>query len=254
MIGSKSGAEPRSEIGDRFDALIASSGMASRKANPKVMAGGLGVVVVGALLGGLAFGSGRDSHRVLVAARPLDAGVVLTATDVRAVEVSGTPAFRSTSQGQLSALVGRVTTGPIAEGSVVTVEQFRARQSAPVGSALLAVVLEPGALPTPDLRFGDQVDVLVSSSPNAVIDEPARIVTRASVWRVWGGTDGGVRRAVTLAVPEAMVPEVGDAASRNLIRLVVVPTADPPDEAEAAQQWPEIPARPVVSADSMVAR
>ena len=137
------------------------------------------------------FGSGRDSHRILVAARPIDAGAVLAAEDVRAVEVSGTPAFRSTSPDQLSSIVGRVATGPIAQGSVVTVEQFRVRQSAPEGSALLAVVLEPGALPTPDLRFGDQVDVMVSSSPNAVIDEPARIVTRASVWRVWGGTDGG---------------------------------------------------------------
>ena len=137
---------------------------------------------------------------------------------------------------------------------MVTVEQFRARQSAPVGSALLAVVLEPGALPTPDLRFGDQVDVMVSSSPNAVIDEPARIVTRASVWRVWGGTDGGIRRAVTLAVPEAMVPEVGDAASRNLIRLVVVPTADPPEEAAAGQQWPEIPTLAPAAVDSTVAR
>jgi hypothetical protein len=251
MIGSKRAADSRGEVGERFDAIIASSGLASRKANPKVMASGIGIVVVGALLGALVFGSGRDSHRILVAARPIDAGAVLAAEDVRAVEVSGTPAFRSTPPNQLSSIVGRVTTGPIAQGSVVTLEQFRVRQSAPEGSALLAVVLEPGALPTPDLRFGDQVDVMVSSSPNAVIDEPARIVTRASVWRVWGGTDGGVRRAVTLAVPEAMVPEVGDAASRNLIRLVVVPTVDPPDA--TTQQWPDIAARVPASADTTVA-
>ena len=241
MIGSKRSAETGGEVGARFDAIIASSGLGtSKKANPKVMLGGVGIIVAGALLGGLVFGSGRDSHQIMVAAHQIDAGAVLEAADVRTVEVSGAPGFRSTAPRALAALVGRVALSPIAEGSVVTAEQFRFHQSAPVGSALVGVVLEPGALPTPDLRYGDQVDVMVSSALNAVIDEPARVVTRASVWRVWGGTETVGRRTVTLAIPQDKVPEVGDAAARNLIRLVVVPTPDSawPDNTELAPAAP----------------
>lgn len=226
MMSSKR-STASAEVGERFDAIIASSGLgATRRPNPKVMLGGVGVVIVGALLGGLAFGSGRDSHSILVAARPIDAGVVVTQADVRTVEMSGAPGFLSTPPSGIAAVVGRVASAPIAEGSVLSAQQFRVRQSAPAGTGLVGVVLDPGALPTPDLRFGDQVDVMVSASPNAVIDDPARVVTRASVWRVWGGTEASGRRTVTLVVPEAAVPEVGDAAARNLIRLVVVPTSD----------------------------
>ena len=225
MIGSKRSTVSGGEVGDRFEAIIASSGLGvSRKPNPKVMLGGVGIVVAGALLGGLAFGSGRDSHKILVAAHPIEAGVVLEAADVRAVEVSGVPAVKSTSPVAIASVLGRVSLSPIAEGAVLTSEQFRLHQSAPDGTGLVGVVLDPGALPTPDLRYGDQVDVMVSASPNAVIDEPARVVTRASVWRVWGGTQAVGRRTVTLAIPQDLVPAVGDAAARNLIRLVVVPT------------------------------
>ena len=86
------------------------------------------------------------------------------------------------------------------------------------------MVLDPGALPSPDLRFGDHVQVLATSNPNAVIDEPAAVMTDATVWKVWGGTEGSGRRTVTLAVPSGVATQVGDAASRNLIRLLVVPT------------------------------
>jgi hypothetical protein len=234
------------DVGERFDAIIASSGLAGRRANPKVMLGGLGIVVVGALAGGLAFGSGRDSHRILVAARPIEAGTVMSASDVRTIDVSGTPGFASIGPGDLNRVVGRVAGVPIGAGNVITADVFRARQSAPDGSGLVGVVLDPGALPTPDLRYGDVVEVMVSTSPNAVIDEPARIVSQATVWKVWAGVEGATRRTVTLAVPADKVPEVGDAAARNLIRLVVIPTPepDPTDTAGATgQQWPDIPPR-----------
>lgn len=226
MIRSKRSV-PTVGVEDRFDAIIASNGLGSQKANPKLMAGGVGVVLVGALLGALAMGSGRDSHQILVAAHPIAAGEVMTTADVRAVEVSGAPNFASTSPSAIARVVDRVASMPIAAGAVISDDQFRLRQSAPHGSALVGVVLEPGALPTPDLRYGDAVQVMVSASPNAVIDEPARVVTDATVWKVWPVSNGGsATRTVTLAIPVDKVPKVGDAAARNLIRLVVVETGD----------------------------
>ncbi len=168
---------------------------------------------------------------------------MIEASDVRTVEVSGAPAFSSVGPGQLNLVVGQVAAVPIGAGNVVTADAFKARQSAPAGSGLVGVVLEPGALPTPDLRYGDVVEVMVSTSPNAVIDEPARIVTQATVWKVWAAADGAARRTVTLAVPGDKVPEVGDAAARNLIRLVVIPTpaADPIDATTSAPDSADAP-------------
>ena len=228
---------PASGVEDRFEAIIASNGLASQKANPKLMIGGIAVVLAGALVGALAMGSGRDSHQILVAARPIAAGEVITANDVRAVEVSGAPTFASTPKARLASVVDRVAAVPIASGAAITSDQFRLRQSAPPGGALVGVVLEPGALPTPDLRYGDSVQVMVSATPNAVIDEPARIVSEATVWRVWPtGNSGSSSRTVTLAIPVDKVEEVGDASARNLIRLVVVETPD--------SGWPTVPGEP----------
>ena len=233
MIRSKR-SFPAAGVEDRFEAIIASNGLASQKANPKLMVGGIAVVLAGALAGALAMGSGRDSHQILVAARLVSAGEVMTANDVRAVEVSGAPGFASTPTARLASVVGRVASVPIAAGAVITSDQFRLRQSAPPGAALVGVVLEPGALPTPDLRYGDSVQVMVSATPNAVIDEPARVVSEATVWKVWPvGNGGSSSRTITLAIPVNKVEEVGDAASRNLIRLVVVET---PNSA-----WPTSP-------------
>ena len=212
------------ELGERFDAIIASSGLAARKPKPKLIGAGAGIVVAGGLIGALMFGSGRDSQQVIVASRPIDAGTVLTASEVKAVSVSGQIGFRSTSTANLASLVGRVASVPIPAGTLIVAEQLQLRQSAPFGTVLVGMVLDPGALPSPDLRFGDRVQVLATSNPNAVIDEPAAVMTDATVWKVWGGTEGSGRRTVTLAVPSGVATQVGDAASRNLIRLLVVPT------------------------------
>ena len=76
--------------------------------------------------------------------------------------------------------------------------------------------------------------MLATSNPNAVIDEPAAVMTDATVWKVWGGTEGSGRRTVTLAVRSGVATQVGDAASRNLIRLLVVPTDEPSLDVGAA--------------------
>jgi hypothetical protein len=66
-------------------------------------------------------------------------------------------------------------------------------------------------------------------------DDTTRIVTEAVVWRIWASTPGsGSRRAVTLAVPEAAAVDVGGAAARNAIRLLVVPNG----EATQPIGWP----------------
>ena len=247
-------AATSNEFGDRFDEIVASSGLGSRKPKPKVVGVGAAIVVAGGLIGALMFGSGRDSQQVLVASRAIDAGSVLTSADVKGVEVSGDLGFRATSAGNLETLIGKVAAVPIAVGTLIVAEQLQLRQSAPIGKVLVGMVLDPGALPSPDLRFGDRVQVLATSNPNAVVDETAAVMTDATVWRVWGGLEGSGRRTVTLAVPSGVATRVGDAAARNLIRLLVVPNEQSSFDDIAAvvpnQQVSPIPTNPEVAAAS----
>ena len=247
-------AATSNEFGDRFDEIVASAGLGSRKSKPRVVGVGTAIVVAGGLIGALMFGSGRDSQQVLVASRAIDAGSVLTSADVKGVEVSGDLGFRATSAGNLETLIGKVAAVPIAVGTLIVAEQLQLRQSAPIGKVLVGMVLDPGALPSPDLRFGDRVQVLATSNPNAVVDETAAVMTDATVWRVWGGLEGSGRRTVTLAVPSGVATRVGDAAARNLIRLLVVPNEQSSFDDIAAvvpnQQVSPIPTNPEVAAAS----
>ena len=242
------------ELGDRFDEIVALTGLGSRKPKPKVVGVGAAVVVAGGLIGALMFGSGRDSQQVIVATHGIDAGSVLTSADMKGVEVSGVLGFQATSAGTLETLIGKVAAVPIAVGTLIVAEQLQLRQSAPIGKVLVGMVLDPGALPSPDLRFGDRVQVLTTSNPNAVVDEPAAVLTDATVWRVWGGLEGSGRRTVTLAVPSGVATQVGDAAARNLIRLLVMPNEQSSFDDIAAvvpnQQVSPIPTNPEVAAAS----
>ena len=134
------------ELGDRFDAIIASSGLAARKPKPKLIGAGAGIVVAGGLIGALMFGSGRDSQQVIVASHPIDAGTVLTAADVEGVSVSGQIGFRATPTANLAALVGKVAAVPIPAGTLIVAEQLQLRQSAPAGTVLVGMVLDPGGV------------------------------------------------------------------------------------------------------------
>ena len=136
---------------------------------------------------------------------------------------------------------------PIRRGTTILDEQVSRVQAVPKGFKLVGVTLDAGALPSPDLRFGDHVQVLITS-PNGGVDNPSKIAADATVWGVWAGQAGTTsRRVLTLSIPDEHAVEVGEAAARNTIRLLVVPT-----EIVSPTNWPTLPAgdptqSPVVS-------
>ncbi len=196
--------------------------------NWKGMALGAGLIAAGGLVAAIALGDKSAQTTAIVAAKPIRVGSVISPSDLRAVRLSAGLDLRSLPAGAANQLIGGVAAVPIAQGTLLLAEQVNQSQGAPEGTVLVGTVLDPGALPSPDLRYGDRVKVLVASQLSSA-DDPSKIVTEAIVWRVWGGTPGSAtsssKQAVTLAIPEDTAVTVGEAAARGNIRLLVVPTS-----------------------------
>jgi hypothetical protein len=203
---SLSGDQRKGTGGDPMEVLIGSPRGAAGARRPKFLIGGVGTAIV--------------------AATDIGVGEVITPAHLKVVRIARDTDVASLSSSAATQLVGRVAAVPISRGALVLPDQVNRTQSAPDGTVLIGAVLEPGALPSPDLRFGDRVRILIAPT-NYSIDNQPKVATEAVVWRVWGSQQAsGSRRAVTLAVPDAASVEVGAAAAQGSIRLMVVPNRD----------------------------
>jgi hypothetical protein len=126
----------------------------------------LGVVlVVGCATAGvlLAANAGRREP-VLVLARPVTAGQVLAAADLRDVRLSAGGGLDVVPAGSAGEVVGRPAAYTLPAGTVLTRAAVGAAQLPPPGLAVVAVALEPGRFP-PALAAGARVAVVVAPGP-----------------------------------------------------------------------------------------
>jgi SAF domain len=176
---------------------------------------------------GLAFAawSRASSARVavLVAARDVDAGEVITADAVRTDDVAAGPGVAVVTPAQRSLLIGKVARGPIASGTLMARAMVSETDVVSVGQAVVGAVLAPGAYPTAALRAGDQVELVASASENDP-DASAGSLGPATVWAITdtGAADGSRSRFISLLVAADRATAVTNAASRDQLRLVLV--------------------------------
>jgi hypothetical protein len=98
-------------------------------------------------------------EEVLVVARPLAAGQVVTGGDLRSARLStgsGLPTVPAADEGSV---VGRPAAVPLAAGSLLTTSEVGSVAPVGSGSDVVAVGLKAGAYP-PDLAPGDRVEVV----------------------------------------------------------------------------------------------
>ena len=187
------------------------------------VAGVLLLVVMCALV--LAEGRVRAGSRepVLALARPVAAGQVITASDLRVVDVSAAapvslvPAFR---QAQVA---GRTATAGLPAGSLLAAGDVGA-PSPGRGQAWLGVALMPGRYP-PGLSPGQHVGVLAAPAPGSGGHAPARVAGYGVVLSVTAAPVPGAaaETVVELEVPRDVVPQVAAASAAGRVSLAVIP-------------------------------
>ncbi len=174
-------------------------------------------------------------HRVPVLALAVDvpAGHVLAAADLQVVHVGTDDPLALTPPDQERVLVGRVATGDLAAGTLVTEGQFAAGPPLTAGDGVVGLALSPGQYPSSRLTVGDRVDVIVTGEPaggsagaGVSAGGGGRLLVRAArvVWVEPLGSQG--QRLISLLAGEQAAGQVAAAAEAGHVRLVQVPAGD----------------------------
>lgn len=186
------------------------------------------LVVMGAIgFGALASGSAAAGS-VLAASHDIAAGQVLTSADLISVHVSAESGAQLVAASQLSTIVGKRAAVALPAGALLSPQSVRAGPALASGQAIVSVLLAPGAAPVPDLRAGDSVAVVASSSAGNP-SGASGVLANAQVVRVdavkSGPTTSG-SLTVSLQVPSTAAASVAQVAGGDRVRLVLIAPGD----------------------------
>lgn len=182
---------------------------------------GVVLVLVGALLSGLLVQSAGDRVAVVVAARDIDPGQVIEASDLRLIEIAIDGQASTVPASQRASLLGKTAASRIPTGALLSPAHFADGSVLADGEVVVGALLGPGGIPVPNLRVGDEVLLLEARDPERSRDD-AEPLGSATVYLVTAGTQSGTQ-FVSLAVDQRVAQRVADAAAAQLLRLVLQP-------------------------------
>lgn len=189
---------------------------------------GLLLVVIGALAVTTIVLRNSGRTPILVLARDVPAGQILTAADVRTELVAIGSGIAVVPASNSGSVVGRAAAGPLHAGHLLAPDDVGAQAWPPAGQAVLAFSLKPGNYP-PDLSAGARVAVLTAPpSGQAGTTQPARGTVglaetpSATVLDVREDVGGLGSDVVTLLLSQAGAAQV-NAIPADQVRLAVIP-------------------------------
>lgn len=203
-------------------------GVAGRQRSVPIALIGLACVVLGALVFLILHMSLDRRVPVLVVARPVAAGEVVRAEDLRTARVSSDSGAASIPASDGARVVGRTAAVGLVPGSVLAPSQLGSSSSLQAGQAIVGVALKVGQAPA-GLRAGSRVQVVdTGHSGTGPADQLRPVVLSnsavvASIARTEGSSSGVTLASLTLSEREAT--SVAAAASAGRVSLVLLPGA-----------------------------
>lgn len=214
------GTRPRATNG------VTGRDLTSAKRSAPMALVGVAAVVLGAMLF-LALYTSVDRRRsVLAVVRPVAAGEVITAADLREVRVSSSDGVATMAASQRASVVGKTAAVGLVPGALLAPAQLGAASTLAAGQAVVGVAIKPGQAPA-SLRAGTRVEVVDTVRANSG-DQPRPVVlsTSAVVSSVGrSDTSPNGTTVVSLTLPAAEAPAVAAAALDGRLSLVVLPVA-----------------------------
>lgn len=162
--------------------------------------------------------SSSERVPVLTLATDVSRGHVLSVEDLRVAHIGTDDPVATTAADQAGELVGQVAVTDLRAGTFVVAEHFVSGSALTPGAGVVGLALGPGQYPTPQLRVGDLVNVIVASAD----DTEGRLLAEAAevVWVEPVGTQG--QRFVSLLTGEPLAGQVATAAANGKVSLVLV--------------------------------
>jgi Flp pilus assembly protein CpaB len=195
-----------------------------RRALPSGRAVVGGFLVAAAVVGVVAVSTGTGgtpSDSYVVVRVDVDAGAVLRPGDLELVPLDLPDAQRAVSYTDLAVLDGATALAPLAAGQLVQSSDVAKPPGGP-GLATVSLPVEPARALEGQLRRGDRVDVIATSTEGG--GPRTRTVTAGAlvvdvVERGGGGLGGPTELSVELAVPPADLEAVAEAGAVATVTL-----------------------------------
>jgi len=170
------------------DVPVVSTSPPSRR-RPSWVLAGVAMVVLAALLGAYLFQAVTDEMSVMVAAHDLEPGEPVAPDDLRVVQMGQAGDLRAIQSNQQDLIIGQAPRAPIPAGTVLNTGLFvPVAEAIPAGRVVVGASFVAGEVPTPSLRSGDAVTLVMvapsSQAAPAAADAagPAAVLGTGSVW------------------------------------------------------------------------
>jgi hypothetical protein len=178
------------------------------------------LLVAGGALGAvLWYTSATAEETVVVAARDLPRGHVITADDLRPATVTGADGIALLSGADASVLLGQVLTVDVPAAAALTPSMVTERPPLAEGEGLFSLALAAGEAPAELMPFDLVRLVAITNDPLGTSTEPAVLEATAEVWSVLPPTEYDPSTLVTLRGPVDLAAQV---AAADQVRLVMV--------------------------------
>ena len=201
-----------------------------------LIAGGVLLVVVCALLAGVLYSHAGGKVSVIVTARAVPVGSRITADDLSTAQIA-TDTVPAYAGRHMSEVIGKTAAVGLVTGEIISPAMLTDQPALPSGSAVVGVALKPGQLPAAGLSPGDTVMVVIlpasqsggtpptnatgGSGGSSGSDAPSVLVESAPV--VDAATlASGQGSVVSVGVPRADAAQLAAASSAGLVALVKV--------------------------------
>lgn len=191
----------------------------------------LGALLVVVCVLGFAYAAAQLGERVsvLAVARPVSAGQVIAAPDLKAVSAADDVTLGLIPASSAGSVVGRTAAVPLLPGTLLTRAVLGDPQDPPVGKVTASLALKPGQYPQ-GLQAGASVAVFVSSAPGTGQNgtsggggtgPPARL--SAVVRGVDLAGDGQGNTVVTLELDASDAGRLAGAAAGGVVLMQTAP-------------------------------
>jgi len=203
---------------------------------------GVALVVLGALVAGWLVQTTMTSAQVLAVTREVARGAPIKAEDLAAVPVPGSAVLRTVPAGKLGTVVGKVAAVDLRPGSLLAPDSFADKLTPGEGKSLVGVSLDAAHRPGVTLRSGDLVRFVQAPVANGDVPSPGTEVSVAAVVVSTTAADTATGSVLIVNVEvdihdAAQLAALG--ASGRATLLVDAPGAEQPVPSPAPEPAPE---------------
>lgn len=187
-----------------------------------LLVGGLLLILVCAGVFAVVQLSGDARVQVLAVARPVAAGQVISAADLRVVGVVPDASVPLVRASRLTEIVGQTAAVPLVQGALLAESQLGPASWPQAGQAVVAVALKPGRVPA-GLAAGSHARIVTVAKESATESTglpPAPVSVPAVVVGVSEAVDGAGTSVVSLLLATDDATKVASAGSELALVLV----------------------------------